>query len=256
MPCIGPFTGPALIGQDAGMKIRFAMMALAATNLACASAALAAPARKAAPARVAPAPVPVPDVATVALVTDQGTIVVELDGKHAPISVGNFLHYVDAKRYDGMTFYRAMHLEWGQQPNGLLQGGIRDAAKLFKPVAHEPTSQTGILHKAGTLSLARLAPGTATSDFSILLSDMPGLDADPANADPDRQLGYAAFGHVVAGMDVVRKIWDMPISPTMGDGAMRGQMLAQPVKVITARRVANQTPAPTPAPAPAPTTTP
>ncbi|MBB3358854.1 MULTISPECIES: peptidylprolyl isomerase [unclassified Novosphingobium] len=238
------------------MKIRFAVMALAAANLACASAALAAPARKAGPARVAPAPAPVPDVATVALVTDQGTIVVELDGKHAPISVGNFLHYVDAKRYDGMTFYRAMHLPWGQQPNGLLQGGIRDAAKLFKPVAHESTSQTGILHKAGTLSLARLAPGTATSDFSILLSDMPGLDADPANADPDRQLGYAAFGHVVAGMDVVRKIWDMPISPTMGEGAMRGQMLAQPVKVITARRVANQTPAPTPAPAPAPTTTP
>lgn len=253
MPCIGPFTGLALIGQDTGMKIRFAVMALAAANLACASAALAAPARKAVPARVAPAPAPVPDVATVALVTDQGTIVVELDGKHAPISVGNFLHYVDAKRYDGMTFYRAMHLAWGQQPNGLLQGGIRDAAKLFKPVAHEPTSQTGILHKAGTLSLARLAPGTATSDFSILLSDMPGLDADPANADPDRQLGYAAFGHVVSGMDVVRKIWDMPISPTMGEGAMRGQMLAQPVKVITARRVANQAPAPAPVPAPATT---
>jgi len=239
------------------MSMRFALpagrlaMALAAAQMLF-SPALAAPSRKPAvramAAKAAPEPpaAPVPDVATVALVTDQGTIVVELDGKHAPISVGNFLHYVDSKRYDGMTFYRAMHLEWGQQPNGLLQGGIRDGAKLFKPVAHEPTSQTGILHKAGTLSLARLAPGTATSDFSILLSDIPSLDADPANADPDRQLGYAAFGQVVSGMDVVRKIWDIPISPTAGEGAMRGQMLAQPVKVITARRVPNAAAPPAP----------
>ncbi|WP_179505711.1 MULTISPECIES: peptidylprolyl isomerase [unclassified Sphingomonas] len=237
-------------------------LALAASHLMFAAAGAAPvrkPALRAAPAKapVEAAPAPVPDVATVALVTDQGTIVVELDGKHAPVSVGNFLHYVDSKRYDGMMFYRAMHLEWGQQPNGLLQGGIRDGAKLFKPVAHEPTSQTGILHKAGTLSLARLAPGTATSDFSILLSDIPSLDADPASADPakavtDTQLGYAAFGHVVSGMDVVRKIWDMPISPTLGEGAMRGQMLAQPVKVITARRVPNQAPQPATVPASAP----
>jgi peptidyl-prolyl cis-trans isomerase A (cyclophilin A) len=84
--------------------------------------------------------------------------------------------------------------------------------------------------------MARNAPGTATADFSILLSDMTGLDADPKVTDPDLAQGYAVFGHVVSGMDVVRKIWDAPISPTAGEGVMRGQMLADPVKVLTVRR--------------------
>jgi hypothetical protein len=129
---------------------------LLAGALALPTGALAAPARHA-PVHHASAPAPVPAVAWVALQTDQGRIVVELDGAHAPVSVGNFLHYVDTRHYDGMTFYRAMHLDWGKQPNGLLQGGIRDSRLLFKPIAHEPTSQTGILHKAGTLSLAARA---------------------------------------------------------------------------------------------------
>lgn len=187
--------------------------------------------------KAAAAPIPLADVVRVELVTTRGTIAIDLDGKHAPVTTANFLHYVDTKRYDGITFYRAMHLAWGDQPNGLIQGGVRDPRKLFPPIAHEPTSQTGVLHKAGTISMARFAPGTATSDFSILLADMPGLDADPAAANPDTQAGFAAFGHVVAGMDVVRAIWDAPISPTAGDGALRGQMLADPVKVLTARRV-------------------
>ena len=206
----------------------FALPALAATGHATH------PAHKAPPE---PAPIPLADTVRVAMVTTLGTIEIELDGKHAPITAANFLHYVDTKRFDGITFYRAMHLAWGDQPNGLVQGGIRDPRKLFPPVAHEPTSQTGLSHKAGSLSMARNAPGTATADFSILLSDMTGLDADPKNADPDLALGYAVFGHVVSGMDVVRKIWDAPISPTAGEGVMRGQMLADPVKVLTVRRV-------------------
>jgi len=205
----------------------FALPALAATGHATH------PAHKAPPE---PAPIPLADTVRVAMVTTLGTIEIELDGKHAPITAANFLHYVDTKRFDGITFYRAMHLAWGDQPNGLVQGGIRDPRKLFPPVAHEPTSQTGLSHKAGSLSMARNAPGTATADFSILLSDMTGLDADPKNADPDLALGYAVFGHVVSGMDVVRKIWDAPISPTAGEGVMRGQMLADPVKVLTVRR--------------------
>jgi len=173
------------------------------------------------------------------MVTALGPIEVELDHAHAPVTVENFMRYVDARRFDGMAFYRAMKLQWGDQPNGLIQTGLRgNPAKLFKPIAHEPTSQTGILHKAGTLSMARWAPGTATADFSILLSDMPGLDADPAAADPDRQAGFAAFGHVVAGMDVVRRIWDSPISPTAGEGALKGQMLVPEIKVLTVRRSA------------------
>jgi peptidyl-prolyl cis-trans isomerase A (cyclophilin A) len=183
-----------------------------------------------------PAPIPLADTVRVAMVTTLGTIEIDIDGKHAPITAANFLHYVDTRRFDGITFYRAMHLAWGDQPNGLVQGGIRDPRKLFPPIAHEPTSQTGLSHKAGALSMARNAPGTATADFSILLSDMTGLDADPKATDPDLALGYAVFGHVVSGMDVVRKIWDAPTSPTAGEGVMRGQMLADPVKVLTVRR--------------------
>ena len=186
------------------------------------------------------------------MVTELGSIEVELDHKHAPVTVENFVRYVDARRFDGMTFYRAMHLKWGDQPNGLIQTGLRGVTtKLFKPIVHEPTSQTGILHKAGTLSMARWAPGTATSDFSILLSDQPGLDADPSSTDPDRQAGFAAFGQVVSGMDVVRKIWDSPVSPTAGEGPLKGQMLEPPIKVLTVRRSAVQPAASPPAP-PAP----
>jgi peptidyl-prolyl cis-trans isomerase A (cyclophilin A) len=93
------------------------------------------------------------------------------------------------------------------------------------------------LHKAGSISMARWAPGTARGDFSILLSDMPSLDADPKSTDPEARAGYTAFGRITAGMDIVRQIFDSPISPTLGQGAMRGQMIAKPVKVLTARRV-------------------
>lgn len=218
------------------MLFRFAL-----TATLIATSAYAAPARKAAPrpavAKEVP-PQPLHDTETVAMVTELGTITLELDGKHAPISTANFMRYVDNKRFDGMVFYRAMHLKWGEQPNGLIQTGVRgDPRKTFPPIAHEPTSQTGILHKAGTISLARLAPGTATGDFSILLSDIDGLDANPQSTDPEAQAGYAAFGHVTSGMDVVRKIWDQPLDPNAGEGAMKGEMLAQPVKVISVRRV-------------------
>lgn len=197
----------------------------------------AAPQRRSAPAAPPAPPPPLAAVERIALVTEMGTIELALDGAHAPISTANFLRYVDAKRFDGITFYRAMHLAWGDQPNGLLQGGLRDPRRLFPPIAHEPTSQTGLSHTAGAISMARNAPGTATADFSIMLSDITGLDADPKSADPEAQAGYAVFGKVTAGMDVVRKIWDSPISQTLGEGVMRGQMLEAPVKILTARRL-------------------
>ena len=212
------------------MILRFAVLALLATPLHA-----AAPRRPV--AKVEPAPAPLHDVERVAITTEMGVITLELDGRHAPVSTANFLHYVDTKRYDGMVFYRSMHLPWGDPPNGLIQAGVRDARLLFPPVAHEPTSQTGVLHKAGAISLARLAPGTARADFSILLSDIEGLDADPKASDPELQAGYAAFGHVTEGMDVVRRIWDLPNDPNAGEGAMKGQMLAKPVRVLTVRRV-------------------
>jgi peptidyl-prolyl cis-trans isomerase A (cyclophilin A) len=190
------------------------------------------------PPRARPAPAPLPDLVLVTLTTELGPIELELDHKRAPITVANFVRYVDQRRFDGIVFYRAMRLTWGEQPNGLIQAGTRgDPKRVLRGIAHEPTSQTGLLHKAGSLSMARFAPGTATGDFSIMVSDQPGLDADPASTDPDRRAGYAVFGRVTKGLDVVRKIYDAPINPALGEGVMKGQMLAKPVRVITARRV-------------------
>lgn len=217
------------------MNRRFALLALAAMALSATTADAAKPKKSAARA---PAPAPLGDTVRVALVTALGTIELDLDHKHAPITVENFVRYVDARKFDGMLFYRAMRLNWGTQPNGLVQGGLQaHPLKVFKPIAHEATSTTGILHKAGAISMARYAPGTAMADFSILLSDLPGLDADPKATNPDSQAGFAAFGRVVSGMDVVKKIWDSPLSPTKGEGPMKGQMLEPPVKVLTVRRV-------------------
>ncbi|MEY4951676.1 MAG: hypothetical protein RL299_100 [Pseudomonadota bacterium] len=199
----------------------------------------AAPKKKGKAPPAAPPPPPLGDTVQVELVTEMGTIVVELNHKAAPITVKNFMRYVDTKRYDGMVFYRAMHLDWGKHPNGLVQGGLNDfPLKLLPPIAHEPTSVTGLTHKAGTLSMARNAPGTARSDFSILMSDLTSFDADPKSPNPEAQLGYAAFGHVVSGMDVVLKIYESPRSPTKGEGVMKGQMLEPRIKVLKARRLA------------------
>ncbi|WP_420719889.1 peptidylprolyl isomerase [Novosphingobium aerophilum] len=172
----------------------------------------------------------------VALTTSAGTITLDLDKAHAPLTVANFLKYVDSRRFDGANFYRAMHLDWGDQPNGLLQGGLQ-GINVLPPVPHEPTSVTGITHKAGTISMARYAPGSATADFTIMLSDIPSLNAQPASDNPEARAGFAAFGHVVSGMDVVRRIWDQPRSPTKGEGVMKGQMLEPQVKIVSARRV-------------------
>jgi peptidyl-prolyl cis-trans isomerase A (cyclophilin A) len=170
----------------------------------------------------------------VAIDTSVGRIVVALDRVHAPITTANFLHYVDTHRLDGESFYRAMHVP-GTGQGGLIQGGVRsDARKLYPPIAHEPTSQTGLHNVAGAISMANSGPGTARADFFILLSDMPGLDAGGPGGDAN---GFAAFGHVIEGMDVVKKISDSPTSPTKGEGPMKGQMLDPAVKIIKASRL-------------------
>lgn len=190
-----------------------------------------------------PPPPPIGDTVKVAMVTNLGTIELELDHKHAPITTENFVRYVDLKRFDGAIFYRVMRLKWGTQPNGLIQAGLQgNPLKVLKPIAHEPTSQTGLLHKAGAISMARNAPGTAMADFSILLSELQGLDADPKSDNPELQAGFAVFGYVSSGMDVVRKIYDVPLSETKGQGVMKGQMIDVPVKIISVRRVAEAKP--------------
>jgi peptidyl-prolyl cis-trans isomerase A (cyclophilin A) len=219
------------------MTIRFALLAVFAALTLSAS------------ATAQPAPAGQPDAVHVALNTEVGVITLALDTLHAPITARNFLRYVDQKRLDGTVFYRVMRLDWGTPPNGLIQGGTQfDPKRILKPIAHEPTNVTGLSHKAGAISMARNKPGTATADFSILLSDLTSLDANPASSDPEAVAGFAVFGRVVAGMDVVRKIYDVPLSPTAGVGVMKGQMIARPVKILTARRVA----APPPPAAPSP----
>lgn len=231
------------------MTIRFALLIPALGLIA------AAPPRKPAkPAPVATYPAPKPvvlgDTVRVAITTELGVITVDLDHKRAPLSTANFVRYADTKRFDGTVFYRAMRLEWGTPPNGLIQAGTRgDPRRNLPGIAHEPTWQTGIKHKAGAISMARLAPGTASGDFSIMVSDQPGLDGDASAPDPEQKAGYAAFGQVVDGMAIVRQIFDAPTSPTEGTGFLKGQMIAKPVKVLTVRRVPVTPTAPPSAPA-------
>ncbi|WP_241127251.1 peptidylprolyl isomerase [Novosphingobium terrae] len=222
---------------SSAMLKRIALLALILATPLTAAPVRHAPAQAAQPKYAPPPAIQLQDVEHVVITTDQGEIVLELDGKHAPITTLNFLRYAQSKRFDGILFYRAMHLPWGTPPSGLIQAGTQgDPRRLLPPIAHEPTTVTGVHHKAGAISMARYAPGTATGDFSILLSDIDGLDANPkADSEDDRQ-GYAAFGHVVKGMDVARRIFDAPLDPEKGEGVMKGQMLAQPVKVITVRR--------------------
>lgn len=147
------------------------------------------------------------------IVTDQGTIEVVVDAKHAPISAANFLHKIDAKFYNGGTFFRAV-------PGFVIQGGNRDReAPTDAKIPLEPTTKTGLRHLDGTLSMARTSePNSATSEFFICVGPQPSLDASSLTSP-----GYAAFGHVVAGMAIVRKIVAMPAVD---------QQLSKPVRII------------------------
>jgi peptidyl-prolyl cis-trans isomerase A (cyclophilin A) len=181
-----------------------------------------------------PAPPPAaPATVSIVMTTSEGPITLALEKERAPLTTANFLRYVDQKRLDGVTFYRAMKLG---ADAGLIQGGPQGEVKrLLPPVKHEPTSQTGLSHVDGTISLARFAPGSATADFFITVGPVLSLDANPAGSVDTA--GFAAFGHVVEGMDVVKRILAAPTSPTAGVGVMKGQMIAAPVKILTVRRV-------------------
>jgi peptidyl-prolyl cis-trans isomerase A (cyclophilin A) len=168
----------------------------------------------------------------VVIQTDHGAIVVELENGKAPITSANFLRYVDAHKYDGGTFYRASRTK-GVKGAGSIQGGPPDRVRRFAPIAHESTRTTGIKHRAGTISMARNAPGSATCDFFICASPMPYLDAHPG-APGDNQ-GFAAFGQVVQGLDIVKKILALPANGPAPYPVMKGQML-EPKVVITSMK--------------------
>lgn len=201
-------------------------LALAAALFAASSVAIAQ--NNNVPSDLTGGPAPATDYVPVAIQTSVGKIVVALDRTHAPKTTANFLKYVDLHKFDGEIFYRVMPYD---ENGGLIQGGIQsDGRKLLPPVAHEPTDKTGIKNTAGTISLANAGPGTARADFFILTTDIPGLDAGPDGP------GFAAFGHVVEGMDVVKKIYAAPVSATKGVGEMKGQMLDPPIKIIKVSR--------------------
>ena len=187
------------------------------------------------PAAVVTLALPKPATTKVRLVTSAGPILIELEKVRAPLTTANFLRYVDQKRLDGTTFYRALKFP-ADTPTGLVQGGVRGVAKRSLPaVPHEPTTTTGLSHDNGAISMARGAVGSAQGDFFIILGNLSTLDANPeATGDKD---GYAVFGHVVEGLENVVKVLDAPTSPTAGAGAMKGQMIEKPVIIISAKRM-------------------
>lgn len=161
--------------------------------------------------------------------TDAGEITIEVYPGKAPVTAANFLRYVDAGLYDGSTFFRVVTTE--NQPGQevkieVIQGGDVAVEKSSPPIAHETTQQTGILHKNGTVSMARGAPGTAASSFFICINDQPELDFG-GRRNPDGQ-GFAAFGRVISGMEIVKKIQNMEA---------KQQGLVNPVKIIRIRRI-------------------
>ena len=196
------------------------------------------------PVPTVPAPVtPVIETDTrpyVALATDLGTIVVRVENKRAPVTAANYLRSVDAKRIDRCKFYRSTK-SWGAASQLVQAGNRGDPRRNFPPIAHEPTKASGLTNCKGALSMARLNPGDATTDFFLLLSDIKGFDSDAPGGDG---AGFAVFGELVAGADIAGQIFNAPTSPTAGEGVMVGQMLEPQVTIKTARRI--------PAPADAP----
>lgn len=179
---------------------------------------------------VSAAPAPEPTVVRVRLVTSAGDITLALDARRAPRTVANFMLYVDDGRLEGTEFYRTARR--ASDPKlGFVQGGIgTDARRILPALPLEPTNRTGIRHLDGTISMAHgLDPNSANGNFSIMVGDNPSLDARPNTP------GFAAFGKVIGGMDVVRRMLAMPSGG--GRGVMRGQMILKPVKIIRAERL-------------------
>ena len=147
------------------------------------------------------------------LQTELGNIVLELYPKQAPVTVENFLHYVDEERFAGASFYRVVRMDNQPKDNikiDVIQGGLKEDnhPQMLSPIAHETTQQTRLFHEDGTLSMARNEPGTATSEFFICVGAQPELDFG-GKRNPDGT-GFAAFGKVIDGMDVVKRIHQCP----------------------------------------------
>ncbi len=170
------------------------------------------------------------------MVTDLGPITLELRPDKAPGTAGNFLRYLDRGLWNGASFYRTVGPKDDHNPAGIsvIQGGLDKDDAPLGPIAHETTLRTGLKHVDGAISMARGAPGTAGADFFICLGDNPALDFG-GKRNPDGQ-GFAVFGRVVSGMDVVRAIHDRATKTASKDGYTAGQLLQQPVKIFRVER--------------------
>ncbi|GHF22328.1 peptidyl-prolyl cis-trans isomerase [Kordiimonas sediminis] len=182
------------------------------------------------------------EVVLIKMETSYGPVSIELYPEKAPITVANFLKYVDTGKYNNGSFYRVVRMDNQAQNNikiEVIQGGMGDVPEheRFADIPHETTEVTGLKHEDGTISMARLDPGTASSEFFICVGDQPHLDFG-GERNPDGY-GFAAFGKVVSGMDVVRKIQngktDMPTDPTKLEYTS-GQILIDPVVIKSIKR--------------------
>ena len=168
----------------------------------------------------------------VKITTNFGNIEAELYPDKAPVSVATFLSYVDAGLYKNSSFYRVLFIEAmaSDYNTGIIQGGIWQSnnkkAIALPGIVHEPPKQTGLSHTTGTLSLARLTPGTANSEFFICVGDQTGYDSSK-NYNPDG-LGFAAFGRVISGMNIVRQIHKQPAN---------GQSFTNPITILNIERL-------------------
>lgn len=168
------------------------------------------------------------------IITEAGEITLQLYPDKAPVTVSNFLRYVDEKRYDGASFYRVVRMD--NQPVSkvkieVIQGGLeKDTTRRLEAIVHEITSKSGLKHIDGTLSMARTTPGSASSEFFICINSQPELDFGGAR-NPDGQ-GFAAFGRVIEGMQAVREIQQ----GKTGENE-KIQTLIKPAKIISVRRL-------------------
>lgn len=175
---------------------------------------------------------PAAGIVRVVIETEKGNISVDLDSARAPVSVTNFLRYVDGGFYDGGRFHRTVTP--ANQPNDsvrieVVQAGANPvrSGSGFPPIPLERTNSTGLRHQDGTLSMARAGPNSATSDFFICIGEQPALDFG-GHRNLDGQ-GFAAFGRVTEGMSIVRTIQGSPAN---------GQVLDPPILITRIRRAA------------------
>ena len=188
--------------------------------------------------------VPLAAQTRVLIETEVGAIEAVLDDQKAPITVANFLKYVDARQYDGAEFFRTVRTRPDNQPNAsikidVIQAQVNPAfrRKSFGPISLERTRDTGLKHLDGSLSMPRNSPDSATSGFSICIGEQPEMDFG-GRRNSDGQ-GFAVFGRVTSGMETVRKIHASPSGPSAAKGGVTAgdQRLTPAVKILSIRRM-------------------